>query len=311
MLGACLVFSAPVRAQVTYYWDINDATVGASTGTTAAGTWSNISLFGLFENWSTDSTGQSNTAKWSGGIANFSAGANATGAYTVNVFGVGGGVSNVEGIVFEEGDVTLAGSSSITLAGTPVINVATANATISAALAGSTGFTKTGSGNLVLSGANTYTGTTTINAGTLSLGASNVLPSSGDIVLGGGSLNLGDFTHTLGSLTVTADSILDFGSGASVLNLNSVAVSAGVTLTITNWTDTVDYFYSMIDPGLTTLGRIVFSGFSSTDTKWQSYNSQITPVPEPSFYGAVLLGLCSFFAGWRRHREFARRIAGL
>ena len=59
---------------------------------------------------------------------------------------------------------------SLTLSGTtPTINVNTAGVTdtISAVMGGTAGLTKSGPGTLILSAANTYTGTTTINGGTL------------------------------------------------------------------------------------------------------------------------------------------------
>jgi autotransporter-associated beta strand protein len=139
--------------------------------------------------------------------------------------------------------------------------------------------------------------------GTLTFGSGMDL-SSGTLVLDGGTLNLGGFTSTFGALSVTATSILDFGtSGSSILNLlNSVTIDSLATLKIQNWTDTVDYFYSLLSPGAN-LGRIVFSGFAGADTKWQSYGGQITPVPETSIYGAALLGLSALFAAWRLHRR--------
>ena len=68
-------------------------------------------------------------------------------------------------------------------------------------------------------------------------------------------------------------------------------------------TDAVDYFYSLVNPGAANLGRIVFSGFAAASTKWQPYDHQITPVPESSVYGAVLLGLSALFATWRLNRR--------
>jgi len=128
--------------------------------------------------------------------------------------------------------------------------------------------------------------------------------SAGTLVLNGGTLNLGAFTSTFGSLLVTANSILDFGgSGSAILNLTSLAVNSGVTLTIQNWADAVDYFYSLNNPGAGNLGRIVFTGFTGPDTKWLSYDTQITPVPEPATYGAGLLGLSILFASWRLRRR--------
>ena len=181
---------------------------------------------------------------------------------------------------------SLAGSGIITLgSGTLTVGDST-NTTFSGSFtSGDTGtFAKTGSG-------------------TLTFGAGMNL-SSGNLVLSGGTLNLGGFTSAFGTLSVTANSILDFGTnGTSILNLNSLAVASGVTLTIQNWANAVDYFYSTNNPMPALLGRIVFSGFTAGDTKWLSYDHQITPVPEPSVYGAALLGLSMLFAGWRLHRR--------
>ena len=128
--------------------------------------------------------------------------------------------------------------------------------------------------------------------------------SAGSLVLSGGTLNLGGFTSTFSSLSVTGNSILDFGtSGSSILNLSSLTVNSGVTLTIANWTDAVDYFYSLNNPGAGNLGRIVFTGFTGPDTKWLSYDNQITPVPEPATYGAVLMLLGLSAAAWLRRRR--------
>jgi hypothetical protein len=143
--------------------------------------------------------------------------------------------------------------------------------------------------------------------GTLTFGAAMTL-SNGTLQLNGGTLNLGGYNSTFLSLSVTANSTLDFGaSGNSTLNLtsltNSLTVNPGVTLTITNWADAADYFYSVANPGANNLGRIVFNGFTGADTKWQSYDKQITPVPEPATYGALLLGLSTLFAGWRLYRR--------
>jgi hypothetical protein len=131
--------------------------------------------------------------------------------------------------------------------------------------------------------------------------------SAGALVLNGGTLNLGGYNSTFGSLSVTADSVIDFGTGgASILDiLNSVSVASGAILTIDNWTDTVDFFYSLYDPGVA-IGQIVFSGYSPTATNWNSFDTEITPVPEPATYGAVLMliGLSlGLVAAWRSRRS--------
>ncbi|MCL2167595.1 MAG: autotransporter-associated beta strand repeat-containing protein, partial [Lentimicrobiaceae bacterium] len=63
-------------------------------------------------------------------------------------------------------------SQNINLTGNVTVNVASGSATISGVISSGSGYTltKTGSGELFFTGENTYTGTTTISAGTLSIG---------------------------------------------------------------------------------------------------------------------------------------------
>ncbi len=61
--------------------------------------------------------------------------------------------------------------------------------------------TKDGANTWALSGLNTYTGATTINAGTLSLGANNVLPDGTAVTVNvSGTLDLNGYSDTIGSL---------------------------------------------------------------------------------------------------------------
>ncbi len=82
-----------------------------------------------------------------------------------------------------------------------------------------------------------------------------------------------------------------------------------MVLTAVNWVDLADYFYVVKNPGTAVLGRVEFNGFTTTDTKWISYDMQITPVPESSTYGAICMGLLLALYGWRRfsHRSAAAR----
>src|SRR5204862_531145 len=58
--------------------------------------------------------------------------------------------------------------------------------------------TKLGAGTLTLTGANTYTGGTTIAAGTLQIGgAADRLPTAGSVTFTGGTLDLNGFNQTV------------------------------------------------------------------------------------------------------------------
>ena len=67
------------------------------------------------------------------------------------------------------------------------------------------GLTKVGVNTLTLTGANTYSGTTTVTAGTLSYGANDVI-ASGAVSVISGTINLGNFSDTVGAVTFNATS---------------------------------------------------------------------------------------------------------
>src|SRR5262249_35021435 len=93
--------------------------------------------------------------------------------------------------------------------------------------AGATNLTKAGTGTFTLSGANTYTGTTTISAGTLALSGSGSIASSSQV-------NVSAAARTF--------DISGTRSGATITTLNGVANShvalGGQTLTISNGSTT-------------------------------------------------------------------------
>jgi outer membrane autotransporter protein len=144
-----------------------------------------------------------------------------TGALTVNA----GGTFDLNGFNQMVGD--LFGSGLITL-GSGTLAAGTANSTIFAgAISGTGGFVKQGTGTLMFTGASTYTGATSINAGALvvngSIADSAVTVNSGGTLAGIGTVgattinNGGTFAPGNSPGTMTVHGNLAFQSGALYL----------------------------------------------------------------------------------------------
>lgn len=106
-------------------------------------------------------------------------------------------------------------------AAAPAITVAANTATIAAPLAGTDGLSVGGAGTLVLSGANTYAGDTSVASGTtLKLGAADRLPDGigkGGLALTG-TFDLAGFSDTVNGLTGTGP-VVKSGTGTSTLTI--------------------------------------------------------------------------------------------
>lgn len=245
-------------------------------------------------------------------FANASAG-NANVAWVVNNTG-----ANKNTLDFTTGTISfgsLSGSGLLqanNATGTKVISVGglNTNSTFSGAIGGGSGtiaVTKVGSGTWTLSGANTYTGATTVNAGTLALGAANRIADTSALVMNGGTFATGGFSETLGVLTLSSNSILDFGSGNSALVFaDSSGATWSGTLTLTNFnigTDTLKFGTSVSALSLAQLNEISLAGYTASLDS--SGFVTFSAIPEPSTY-AVLLGVASF-GGMLVRRRFAKK----
>jgi len=185
LIGLAWVGSA--RAQTTLYWDLNVDAAGTGSSTPTA-TWSTS---GADKNWSTSSAGTSGGGqKWTdGSFAIFSAGTDATGAYTVTV----SGTRNVAGITVEEGAPTFTGGTLNFNGATSIFSVGTSaglplTATVGSNISGANGLTKSGGGILVFdTTAKTYSGATTVSAGTLQLNASNLINNTSALTVSSGA----------------------------------------------------------------------------------------------------------------------------
>ena len=146
---------------------------------------------------------------------------------------------------------SIEGSGIIDIASSTTLTAGDANdKEFSGVIQGAGNFSKSGSGTLTLSGTNTYTGSTTINAGTISVASSANLgatPGSADadnIIFNGGTLN------------TTADFTLGANKGITMTGAGTIDIDAGTTLT---------YAGSITDSGVLTksgTGTLSLSGTS-------------------------------------------------
>lgn len=184
--------------------------------------------------------------------------------------------------------------------------------------------TKQGAGMLRYSGtqANTYTGSTIVEAGTLKLekssgvtalastnvrvdsgatlelGSNNQISNTTGLILNGGTFLSGDttgYSESLGTLTLTATSTIDLGTGSHQLNFeNSSMISWGATLIISNWTGAPgssgtqgQIFFGVGGLTSTQLDQITFAGYAPGAKILAS--GEIVPIPEAKHAGIIAM----------------------
>lgn len=123
-------------------------------------------------------------------------------------------INNLSGGGATGGNITL-GSATLTVNQTSAL-------TYSGVISGSGGFTKVGASTLELSGTNTYTGITTLNAGTLSVANDNNLGnSSAGLTFGGGAL------ATTSTLSSARNILLSAGGGEVKPAISTILTLSG------------------------------------------------------------------------------------
>ena len=177
----------------------------------------------------------------SGGTVNATA-AGALGATTGSLT-ISGGVLDLGGMTqTQNGGVTLVNGTiqNGTLSSTGTLGLQ--SGTVSAVLAGSGGLSKTTDGLAGLSAANTYTGATTISAGTLALGGAGSISNSSAVLVGtGGTFDISQVTGfpdtgfplplpgTGSTITTLADVPGQPANGTVTLGSNTLMIANGST----------------------------------------------------------------------------------
>ncbi len=258
-----------------------------------------------------------------------------TGSGAGSVIIASGGISagglqfDMPGYHLSGGPLTLA-----TPAGSiPTIEVRAGAVTVTAPLAGSAGFKKTGSGTLVLDNANNLTGTATVSGGTLALAAANALGAISDVTLKiGGKLELlgplsadriadtavlslagGDlFAHsaneTMQSIDLSANSAihLQIDGVHGDLNFGDMTRTSGI-LTIYDWAGSAGgsglddrlFISGTLSPDI--LANIYFDGFAPGAIRLGT--NEIVPVAAPEPGTSLLLTAALALGGARRLRS--------
>ncbi len=193
------------RGGISVVWDVNGTT--ALTGGTGI--------------WNVSSTFFTSKAGGSGTAGDYYAYNESTNRRDNVIFGGTAGVVTLPGdrttggLVFTTTGYQIAGSDTLFFDGTGNIDVvgSATTATISSKIGTTSGVNirKLGAGNLILSGANTYTGTTTVTAGTLSISSTGALPSAT-------------------AVTVAAPATFDISAIASSQTIGSIAGAGNVLL---------------------------------------------------------------------------------
>ena len=148
------------------------------------------------------------------------------------------------------------------------------------AISGTGAFMQLGTGTTVLTGTNTYTGATNVNAGTLQAGAANAFsPFSAFSVASGARLDFNSFNQTIGSL-----------AGAGIVTLGAATLTAGN------------------DNTSTTFSGAIFGTGGLTKTGAGTFSSQApAPIPASTTVNAGTLSVNGSIADVERaHRERRR-----
>ena len=170
------------------------------------------------------------------------------------------------------------------------------------------------SGTVTLSGVNSYTGTTTIDAGAkLVLDGADRLAAGSKLDLEGGLLKLVDMHGADGQefavVSLGKDSAIDLGD--SSLTFDALGnVVAGTTLSVTDYLASASPAYALRFLGnltgdaafLALMGDTTIDG-AATEVRFDGVYTDVTAVPEPANVALLLAGLGLLGAAARRRKQ--------
>jgi fibronectin-binding autotransporter adhesin len=175
----------------------------------------------------------------------------------------------------------------VTLTGTNTDDNTMATAFINSG-AGATSITKAGTGRWILTGANTYTGDTTITSGALETGATGTFGAGNIIVANGAFLTAGNAS-----------------SFADTATLTFAGTSTAASITLSTGTDTIGAVYDSISAtyiGAGTHDAAALNSFFNTTVFSGLGSLTIAAIPEPSTY-ALLAGVGGLVLAATRRRR--------
>ena len=173
------------------------------------------------------------------------------------------------------------------------------NATTAQVLGGAGGITKIGSGSWTLSGANTYSGSTTVNAGILRAGAAGGGRAFGNLSArqprqrGGAALDLDNFNQTIGSLA-------GGGAAGGDVTLGSATLTTGGNNSSTSYAGVVAGAGGLIKTGTgiqTLSGASTYTGATAVNAGTLRVNGSLGNTAVGVGSGATLGGSGSIAGG--------------
>ncbi|MBN1759354.1 MAG: DUF2341 domain-containing protein [Chitinispirillaceae bacterium] len=179
------------------------------------------------------------------------------GSYTITV----NGRQVVDSISVQSGvELTFTGGGTIDFDSRSPIYIADGVTTVESAIAGSAGLSKYGSGTLLLSGSNTYTGATNVAAGTLTV--NGTIASTGTVTVASGA-TLGGDGGIAGAVTAGGATIVPGNSSAGKLSLGALTLngSSHIDIELGTTSDTIALAGALVLDGSVTVSPV--AGFDA------------------------------------------------